>query len=91
MRPRGDEVLAVGGGEAEGGHFFDVRTGWRAISLMWKNGSGRCILTGKCLFTSSDYNRANTLVAVVIAQSFIELLHERRAQCIEGLGSIQRD
>lgn len=47
--------------------------------------------TGKCLFTSSDDDRADVLVVIVLAQRIVKLLEEWAGQGIQGLWSVQGD
>lgn len=54
-------------------------------------GVGLYRLTGKGLLASCDDDCADALVIVVVAQSFVELLEERCAESIEGLGTVQGD
>lgn len=52
---------------------------------------GWCGRTCKGLLASCDNDCTDALVIVIGAQGFIELLEERRAEGVEGLGTVQSD
>lgn len=84
VRPGCDEVVVVGGGEGERGHFFDVRAGCSVLGLVCgiRRGVSDGKRTSEGLLAASDDDCTDALVLIVLGESVVQLREEGAAEGI---------
>ena len=71
-------------------HLFDIRTRWRHNPSTYIQGHAERP-TSEGSLRACQHDRTNILVILSLIECPVNLDHERRAECIEGLGPVQCD